>query len=64
MKYYHRRIEIGKMFVDVVKYMVTIIIIGGIFTDSITSQMAFWGIFASMIFLVSSLFTIPLNKEV
>jgi len=64
MKYSQRRKEIGKMFVDIVKYLVTIIIIGRILTDSLTPQMAFWGILASLIFLILAFFTIPLDKEV
>ncbi len=64
MKYSQRRKETGKMLIDIVKYLVTIVIIGGLFTDKLTPQMATWGIISSIILYLLAFFTIPLDKEV
>ncbi|MEK7813146.1 MAG: DUF6722 family protein [Candidatus Desantisbacteria bacterium] len=59
MKYSSRRKEIGKMFVDVAKYILTIGIIGSLFTDRLTIKMAMGGVVASVVFLVVAFFVIP-----
>jgi len=48
VKYYNRRQEIGKMLVDVVKYIITIVIIGSLLTERLTEKMALLGIIASI----------------
>ena len=64
MKYSQRRKETGKMLIDIVKYLITIVIIGGLFTDKLTLQMAIWGIISSIVLYLLAFFTIPLDKEV
>jgi|GEM_PF-1317294 len=63
MRYYTRRKEIGKMFIDVVKYIITIVIIGSLVTERLTAKMALSGIIASVGFLLIAFFVIPSNKE-
>ena len=64
MKYSQRRKETGKMLIDIVKYLITIVIIGGLFTDKLTLQMAIWGIISSIVLYLLAFFTIPLDEEV
>jgi len=63
MKYYNRRKEIGKMLVDVVKYIITIVIIGSLLTEKLTAEMALLGTMASLGFLIVAFFVIPPDKE-
>lgn len=63
MRYYDRRKEIGKMLVDIVKYIITIVLIGGLMTDKLTIKPMLWGIILSGIFLLIGFFTLPPNKE-
>ncbi|MEW6102275.1 MAG: hypothetical protein AB1630_00410 [bacterium] len=63
MRYSTRRKEIGKMFVDVVKYIITIVIIGGLLTDRLTAKIVLFGITTSLGFLVGAWFIIPKDRE-
>jgi hypothetical protein len=63
MKYYQRRSEIGKMLVDIAKYIATIVIIGGLFTEKLTSRMALLELLQHWFLLLIAFFTIPPNGE-
>lgn len=51
------------MLVDVVKYIITIVIIGSLLTEKLTSQMALLGTMASFVFLIIAFFVIPIDEE-
>lgn len=51
------------MLVDVVKYIITIVIIGSLLTERLTEKMALLGIIASIGFLLIAFFVIPPNKK-
>lgn len=63
MRYYHRRIEIGKMLVDIVKYLITIAIIGSLITEKLTIKMSIFGVGTSLLLLLLAFFVIPPGKE-
>ncbi len=63
MKHCNRRREIGKMLVDVSKYIITIVIIGSLLSERLTVNMALWGVITSLGFLILAFFTIPSDKE-
>jgi len=63
MKHRERRKEIGKMFIDVAKYMLTALFVGRIFTGEITMKMGIFEVTAIAIILVIGFFTIPPEKE-
>ena len=51
------------MLVDVVKYIITIGIVGSLLTDRLTTKMAVGGMVASIVFLVLAFFIIPSDGE-
>ncbi|MCD6574237.1 hypothetical protein J7K97_00970 [Candidatus Aerophobetes bacterium] len=56
---YERRKIIGKMLVDVVKYVLTIVIIGSLLTQRVDMRGVIIGVFTTVIALVLGFLTIP-----
>jgi hypothetical protein len=63
MKFETRRREIGKMLVDVVKYILTIVLIGSLLTDKLTLKMAMLGSIMAIVILIIAFFTLPADKN-
>lgn len=63
MKNDDRRREIGKMLIKIVKYLITIALIGKILTEKVTMSTTISVIVTALIVLVIAFFTIPQNKE-
>ncbi|MEW6481617.1 MAG: hypothetical protein AB1397_01200 [bacterium] len=51
------------MLVDVVKYIITVGVIGSLFTDKLTTEMAVIAIITSLGFLLVAFFVIPEEVE-
>ncbi|MCM8784142.1 MAG: hypothetical protein NC818_05170 [Candidatus Omnitrophica bacterium] len=63
MKYYFRRIELGKMFIDVAKYIVTIIVIGTLFSEKINLRILVLGICLALAMGIIGFLTLPLKED-
>ena len=63
MKHRERRREIGKMFVDVAKYMITALFVGRLFTEGLTVKMGLYVLLAVAAILLIGFLTIPPEKE-
>lgn len=63
MRHNQRRSEIGKMLVDIAKYVATIGIIGGLITDKLSPKTAIFGIVSIVLLLFVAFFVMPANKE-
>jgi hypothetical protein len=59
---YERRKEFGKMFLDVAKYVITIVVIGSLLTEKLDVKMAIIGLTIFFLILLAAFFTIPPNK--
>ncbi|MDI6786291.1 MAG: hypothetical protein QMD92_06225 [bacterium] len=55
--------EIGKMLVDVAKYIITIVIIGSLITEKLTAKLVIFGTMSSLLFLLVAFLIIPSGKE-
>ena len=62
MKHRERRKEIGKMFIDVAKYMLTALFVGRIFTGEITMKMGILVVTAIAIYLSNWVFNNTARK--
>ncbi|MDI6744563.1 MAG: hypothetical protein QMD07_04205 [Thermodesulfovibrionales bacterium] len=63
MKHRERRKEIGKMFVDVAKYLITAVFVGRLFTEGLTFKMGIFALVAVAIIILIGFYTIPPEKE-
>ena len=63
MKHGERRKEIGKMFVDVAKYVLTVAFIGRIFTEEVSLKLTILTTVIVTVSLIIGFFTIPPERE-
>jgi len=59
MRYTKSRLEAGKMLFDITKYVITVIVIGGIFSKSIGFKEALFGIFIAIALFITGFIIIP-----
>ncbi len=62
MKHDERRKELGKMLMDVAKYLATVGLIGGILTENITAIAGIAIVAVVAILIIVAFFTIPSKK--
>ena len=58
-----RRHELGKMLLDVAKYVLTIVVIGGLVAERLNFRMLGLGIVMAIVFIVSGFWTLPLERK-
>ena len=63
MKHDDRRKELGKMFMDVAKYLATVGLIGGFLTEKLTYHGGFGITIVVLILLLVAFYIIPPKKE-
>jgi len=59
VRYTKSRFEAGKMPFDITKYVITVIVIGGIFSKSIGFKEALFGIFIAIALFITGFIIIP-----
>lgn len=59
MKHKERRKEIGKMFIDVAKYVLTVAFIGRLFTEQLSLKLTIATTIVVIVSLIIGFFTIP-----
>jgi len=59
VRYTKSRFEAGKMLFDITKYVITVIVIGGIFSKSIGFKEALFGIFIAIALFITGFIIIP-----
>jgi len=62
MRYTNSRYEAGKMLMDITKYIITVIVISGIFSKSIDFKSAIIGVIIAIILFIIGFVIIP-KKE-
>ncbi len=63
MRFTKSRYEAGKMLFDITKYVVTVIVIGGIFSKSIDLKSAIFGVFIAIVLFIAGFVVIPEKEE-
>ena len=58
-----RRHELGKMLLDVAKYVVTIVVVGGIVAQRLNTRVLGLGIVATIFFTALGFWTLPLERK-
>ena len=58
MRNYERHKEFGKMFLDIAKYVTTIVVIGSLLTEKLDMKMAIIGLILFFLILLVAFFTI------
>jgi hypothetical protein len=63
MKNYDKRKEAGKMFIDVGKYVLTVAVIGKVFSEQFNMQLLFFAILFFLFCFFLGIYLIPPNKN-
>lgn len=63
MRYDLKRLELGRMFIDVAKYIATIIVVGSLFSEKVNLRVVVIGIILSLVVGIIGFLTIPVKED-